>query len=506
MEKLLIINFGSQYSQLIVKQIQSLNVHVEIVDESDIEFVNINDYKALIISGGPSSVNLIDIEKWSFLKSLNKPILGICFGMQLIAHLFNGCVKTLKSGQYGEELIKVINTDSLIETNMNNSQVWMSHFDEVITLNAEFKITSKANGVISSFSNEEKKIFAMQFHPEVSHTTLGLKMIKNFVFNVAKMQKVDVKNDQIEEMINKIRKQVGNKKVVLGLSGGVDSTVCAKVLEKAIGSKLTCIFVNHGLMRKNEQNEVFEMFKNSQMNIRFVDYAQPTFDALKGVVDPEEKRKNIGKKFIEAFNREIFNIKDVEFLAQGTIFSDKIESSQDGAKTHLIKSHHNVGGLPQEMNLKLVEPLKMLFKDEVRNLGIKLGINPQFIWRHPFPGPGLGIRIIGEVTKQKVEILQNADYILINQLKKLGIYNQVAQAAAILTNTNSVGIGGDERTFEKVLAIRIVDSSNFMTANFSRIDINTLAQISKEITNYEKRINRVVYDITNKPPATIEWE
>ncbi len=507
---IVIIDFGSQYNQLIARRIRELGVYAEIVPyNTPIEDVLSTRPKGIILSGGPSSVNdknahLIDKK----IYETKIPVLGICYGMQLTTHLLGGKVVQGKIGEYGRsEFYK--ETDHILLKNIpEKSTVWMSHYDEVTQLPQGFKKLGSTKICIAAIANDEKKIYATQFHPEVAHTEFGTQIIKNFVIDICKADKNWNLSGYIENEIKKIKEIVGNQKVILGLSGGVDSSVTAMLIHQAIGDQQTCIFVDTGLLRKNEVETVMKTYaENYQMNIKKVDASEEFINALKGVKEPEEKRKIIGKKFIEVFNREAAKISDVGFLAQGTIYPDIIESkSAKGGPSATIKSHHNVGGLPEKMHLKLLEPLKELFKDEVRKLGVELGIPKKMIMRHPFPGPGLGIRILGEISKEKIKILQEADAIFIDELYKNNLYDQVNQAFVVLLPVKSVGVMGDERTYEYTVVIRSVNTTDFMTATWSRLPYHFLDWVSTRIINEVKGINRVVYDISSKPPATIEWE
>ena len=507
---IVILDFGSQYNQLIARRVREFGVFSEILPfDSDIkEILNLKP-KGIILSGGPSSVNadnanLIPKE----IYELGIPIFGICYGMQLTVHLIGGKVAKGSIGEYGKSTFFKDEEISILKEVPKSSTVWMSHFDEVEILPKGFKRIGHTSSCIAGIANEEKKIYATQFHPEVAHTEFGTQILKNFVFDICKCEKTWNLSGYIETSIQNIKQTVGNKKVILGLSGGVDSSVAAMLIHKAIGSQLTCIYVDIGLMRKNESAFVMQTYsEHFNMNIIHVDASEEFLSALKDVSDPETKRKIIGHKFIDVFNREAIKIKDVSFLAQGTIYPDVIESkSAKGGPSVTIKSHHNVGGLPEEMNLKLLEPLKELFKDEVRNLGLQLGIPKKMIMRHPFPGPGLGIRILGAVDEEKVKILQDADDIFIQELYKNDLYDKVSQAFVVLLPVKSVGVMGDERTYEYTAVIRSANTTDFMTATWSRLPYDFLDLVSTRIINEVKGINRVTYDISSKPPATIEWE
>ncbi|NPA44308.1 MAG: glutamine-hydrolyzing GMP synthase [Chlorobi bacterium] len=507
---IVILDFGSQYNQLIARRIREFGVYSEILPfNSDIEEITKLMPKGIILSGGPSSVNASDANLITKeIYELGIPIFGICYGMQLTVHLLGGKVAKGNIGEYGKSTFFKDKNVRLLKDVPKSSTVWMSHFDEVEILPNGFEEIGHTSTCIAGIANEEKKIYATQFHPEVAHTEFGTQIIKNFVFDICKCEKTWNLSDYIETSIKEIKETVGNKKVILGLSGGVDSSVAAMLIHKAIGNQLTCIFVDLGLMRKNEAKNVMQTYgEHYNMNIIHVDASKEFLSALKDVSDPETKRKIIGHKFIDVFNREAIKLKDVSFLAQGTIYPDVIESkSAKGGPSVTIKSHHNVGGLPEEMNLKLLEPLKELFKDEVRNLGLQLGIPRKMIMRHPFPGPGLGIRILGAVDEEKVKILQEADDIFIQELYKNNLYDKVSQAFVVLLPVKSVGVMGDERTYEYTAVIRSANTTDFMTATWSRLPYDFLDLVSTRIINEVKGINRVVYDISSKPPATIEWE
>jgi len=507
MDKIIVVDFGSQYNMLISRRIREMNVYCEVVSCNE-ELKFDKDIKGIILSGGPNSVydvNSPDIHKSIF--DLNVPILGICYGMQILIKSFGGKVVKGDVREYGKNKIKMINNSLLTDGLNETSIVWMSHSDHISQMPKAFNILATSDYAIAIIKHQEKGIYGVQFHPEVTHTIEGEKLLNNFVFNVCKAEANWSISDFISEKIAAIKSMVKDDTVILGLSGGVDSTVAAALLSKAINKQLICIFVDTGLLRKNEAVEViknYEVFKD--MTIKKVDASDEFFNALKGIVDPEEKRKIIGRVFFEVFESEKKKFKSAKFLAQGTIYPDVIESISVNGPSQTIKSHHNVGGMPKQETFSILEPLKELFKDEVRSVGIKLGLDETLVNRHPFPGPGLGIRIIGEVTKDRVKILQAADEIFINALRKNDLYNKVSQAFAVLLPVKTVGVMGDLRTYENVLAIRSVNSSDFMTAEFSRLPYDFLDEVSTEIINKVKGINRVVYDITSKPPGTIEWE
>lgn len=506
---IIILDFGSQYNQLIARRVREFGVYAEILPfNASIEDIKNHHPKGIILSGGPSSVfgedaHLVDKD----LFELGVPVLGICYGMQLTAHLLGGEVKKGIKGEYGKASLNIIESNQLLNGIPEKSTVWMSHFDEVYQVPEGFEVAGKSENVIASMANEERKIYAVQFHPEVSHTEFGTQLLQNFVFNICEAEKNWKLTNYIEEEIKRIKEKVGNQKVILGLSGGVDSSVAAVLIHKAIGDQLTCIFVDTGLLRKDEGMKVMQNYgKHFHMNIKMVDAREQFMSKLKGVSDPEEKRKIIGREFVEVFNAESMEIEDASFLAQGTIYPDVIESQSVKGPSATIKSHHNVGGLPDEMKLKLLEPLRELFKDEVRKVGVELGIPRELVYRHPFPGPGLGIRILGEVDEEKVKILQEADDIFIQELYKNNLYDEVSQAFVVLLPVKSVGVMGDERTYEYTAVVRSANTIDFMTATWSRLPYDFLETVSSRIINEVKGINRVAYDISSKPPATIEWE
>jgi GMP synthase (glutamine-hydrolysing) len=509
-DKVLIIDFGSQVTQLIARRIREFHVYCE-VKNPDITFDAIKQFapKAIILSGGPESVyekNAPSVDKRIF--DLDIPVLGICYGQQLICHLLGGKVASAQEREFGKAEIEVVDDETLLSGLPKKQIVWMSHGDKVEKLPAGFEIIAKTPSSYAAIENRAKKIFGLQFHPEVEHTHYGKNMIKNFVLKIAGCKQdwsmKDFKKDEIAE----IRKIVGDKKVICGLSGGVDSSVVAALINEAIGKQLTCIFVDHGCLRKGEGEQVKEIFaKKFQTNLVYVDASELFLSKLKGVSDPEQKRKIIGKTFIEVFDDEAAKIKDVTFLAQGTLYPDVIESSHPNkGASHTIKSHHNVGGLPENMKLKLLEPVRMLFKDEVRLLGTELGLPAHVVGRHPFPGPGLAIRIIGEVTPEKVKTLQEADAIYIEEIRKAGLYDKIWQAFSVLLPIKTVGVMGDARTYENVLALRAVTSIDGMTADVYHYESEFLCNVTNRIINEVRGINRVVYDFTSKPPGTIEWE
>jgi GMP synthase (glutamine-hydrolysing) len=507
-ETILILDFGSQYTQLIARRVRELNVYCEIHPYNDFPPIGLHT-KGIILSGSPFSVN----DKQAPIPDLSQissriPVLGVCYGAQLLALESGGEVSPSKIREYGRANLSFIDHGSDLMAGMTSgTQVWMSHGDTILKLPPHFKVISSTGDVeIAGFQVNDKPIYGIQFHPEVYHTTEGMVLLNNFVMNICGCSGSWTPESFIETTIENLKSKLGNDKVLLGLSGGVDSSVTAVLLDKAIGSNLNCIFVDNGLLRKNEFESVLDSYKHMGLNVIGVDARERFYKLLKGHSDPETKRKIIGNTFIEVFDEEAHKIMDVKWLAQGTIYPDVIESKSVKGPSATIKSHHNVGGLPDFMKLKIVEPLKALFKDEVRKIGKKLNMDSDLINRHPFPGPGLGIRILGVVTPEKVKTLQEADHIYIQALKTYGLYDSVWQAAAILLPIHSVGVMGDERTYENVIALRAVISTDGMTADWSQLPYDFLAKVSNDIINKVKGVNRVVYDISSKPPATIEWE
>ena len=507
--KVLILDFGSQVTQLIARRVRELNIYCEIHPYNS-EKYNFDDFKAVILSGSPHSVRGEKAPKvdLSTVKG-KKPLLGICYGAQYLAHFFGGEVGASNTREYGRANLSYINNESpLFDGIESGSQVWMSHSDTILNLPDSYKCVASTHDVVNAaYEIEGEQTFGIQFHPEVYHSKDGTQILKNFLVGVANIAQEWTPDNFVDATVAEIKEKVGNDKVVLGLSGGVDSTVAAVLLNKAIGENLYCIFVNNGLLRKDEFSSVLKQYEGMGLNVKGVDASQQFYDALAGQSDPEAKRKAIGKVFIDVFDQEAHLIEDVKWLAQGTIYPDVIESvSADGGPSATIKSHHNVGGLPDFMKLKIVEPLRMIFKDEVRRAGSSMGIDKNLLGRHPFPGPGLAIRILGDITPEKVTMLQEVDAIFINGLKEWGLYDKVWQAGAILLPVQSVGVMGDERTYEKAVALRAVESTDGMTADWVDLPYKFLQETSNKIINNVKGVNRVVYDISSKPPATIEWE
>jgi len=508
MEKILILDFGSQYTQLIARRVRELNIYCEIYPYNHYPDPDAT-VKGIILSGSPCSVkdsNAPQLDTAFFIGKL--PLLGICYGAQLLAYQHGGEVLASEVREYGRANLTYLDTKhTLFEGIPINTQVWMSHGDTIKRLPQGFeRIASTQHIEIAAFRALNEPIFGLQFHPEVYHSTDGTQILKNFLIGICGCSQSWTPHNFIETTIVELRQKIGNDRVVLGLSGGVDSSVAALLLHKAIGKNLFCIFVDNGLLRKNEYESVLASYQDLGLNVKGIDAKNLFYDALKGQTDPEKKRKSIGYIFIEVFDREARKLVDIKWLAQGTIYPDVIESVSVKGPSATIKSHHNVGGLPEKMNLQIVEPLRALFKDEVRRVGAELGLPLPILNRHPFPGPGLAIRILSDVTPEKVRILQEADAIFIDALKAHGLYEKVWQAGAILLPVKSVGVMGDERTYENTIALRAVNSTDGMTADWSRLPYDFLAEVSNRIINTVKGINRVVFDISSKPPATIEWE
>jgi len=515
-EKILILDFGSQYTQLIARSVREANVYCEIIPYNKKVEVT-TDLKGVILSGSPFSVNdanALDIDVQQL--SENLPVMGICYGAQLITKNFGGVVEKSDKREYGRSKLQISKEDDLLKGIKSETDVWMSHSDTIKKLPDNFIITASTPNIpVAAFSSKENlpsgsngkyPVFGLQFHPEVYHSAEGKKIIKNFLVNICHCSQSWTPAHFISDTVEDIRKKIRDKKVIMALSGGVDSTVAASLIHKAIGKNLFGIFVDNGVLRKDEFEQVLQSCKSIGLNIKGVDAKEYFYTKLAGKIDPEEKRKAIGNSFIEIFDREAHALDGIEFLGQGTIYPDVIESVSVHGPSVTIKSHHNVGGLPERMKLKLVEPLRSLFKDEVRKVGAELGLPYALLNRHPFPGPGLAIRILGEVTEERVQLLQKADAVFINNLKKSGLYATVWQAGAILLPVKSVGVMGDERTYEFTVALRAVTSVDGMTADWAHLPYEFLSDVSNEIINNIKGINRVVYDISSKPPATIEWE
>ena len=506
-EKILILDFGSQYTQLIARRVRELNIYCEIFPFNNIPKIT-DEYQGVILSGSPSSVHDKNPPKVDFTLFNNIPVLGICYGAQLIANVNNCVVTKSKIREYGRAKLSYVNSESLLMKGVElDSDVWMSHGDSITKITDSFQILASTKDVkITSYKLKHKNYYGLQFHPEVTHSAFGGKILSNFAVKICGCSQSWNPKRFVDFTIQRVRDKVKDDKVILGLSGGVDSSVAAMLIHKAIGKNLFCVFVDNGLLRKNEFTDVLSSYKNLGLNVIGVDAKNLFYNGLVGKVDPEDKRKSIGKNFIQVFEKEAKNIGDIKWLAQGTIYPDIIESVSVNGPSATIKSHHNVGGLPEKMDLKIIEPLNLLFKDEVRRVGDQLNIPKNILNRHPFPGPGLGIRILGEVTEEKVNLLQDADDIFISSLKKNELYDQVWQAATILLPVKSVGVMGDERTYEYTTVLRAVTSLDGMTADWSRLPDEFLAEVSNNIINKVKGINRVVYDISSKPPATIEWE
>lgn len=504
----LILDFGSQYTQLIARRVRELNIYCEIHPYNHLP-ADLTLFKAVILSGSPFSVRAADAPHPDLSALRGKvPLLGVCYGAQYLAHFNGGLVAPSDTREYGRANLSEIKAEELFFEGIDKgSQVWMSHSDTIKKLpEGAVKLASTSDVENAAYRINGEQTFGIQFHPEVYHSKQGKQILENFLVKIAGVPQNWTPDNFVDMTVEYLKEKVGNEKVVLGLSGGVDSTVAAVLLNKAIGKNLYCVFVNNGLLRKNEFAGVLSQYEGMGLNVIGVDASARFLDALKGVDDPELKRKTIGRVFIEVFDDEAHKLKDITWLAQGTIYPDVIESISVKGPSATIKSHHNVGGLPDFMKLKVIEPLKMLFKDEVRRVGASMGIDPELLGRHPFPGPGLAIRILGDITEEKVRMLQEVDAIFINGLKSAGLYDTVWQAGAILLPVNSVGVMGDERTYEKCVALRAVESTDGMTADWVHLPYDFLQKVSNEIINRVKGVNRVVYDISSKPPATIEWE
>ena len=506
-EQILIIDYGSQYTQLIARRVRELNIYCEIHPYNHLPEIK-ESVKGIILSGSPHSCTEEDAPEADLdVMNLNVPVLGLCYGAQYLVNKNGGRVAKSEHREYGRAKIDVIEESVLLQDIDNHSQVWMSHGDTILEMPSNTKVIAKTETIpVAAYRFTKKEVYALQFHPEVSHSTEGLKILKNFSHGICGCLGAWTPAHFVTESVDHFKALIGNDKVIMGLSGGVDSSVAAFILHRAIGDNLVGIFVNNGVLRKDEYDEVLEAYKDLGLNVKGVDASEMFISRLAGVEDPEHKRKVIGNTFIEVFDKEAAKISDAKWLGQGTIYPDVIESVSVKGPSATIKSHHNVGGLPDDMELKLAEPLRLLFKDEVRRIGTELGVPKLILDRHPFPGPGLAIRIIGEVNEETVRILQEADAIFINEMKEQGFYNKIWQAGAIFLPVQSVGVMGDERTYENVIALRAVTSLDGMTADWADLPHHFLATVSNKIINQVKGINRVVYDISSKPPATIEWE
>ena len=507
-EKILILDFGSQYTQLIARRVREMNVYCEIHPFNRIPAIG-DDVKGVILSGSPYSVRDENAPQPDLSSIKGRlPLLGVCYGAQYLAQAYGGEVAPAPSREYGRAMLTVSDgKDELLVGLPSPTQVWMSHGDTIVGLPDGYRTIASTEDVANAaFRVDGERTWGIQFHPEVYHSTDGMHLLRNFVVGICGCSQSWTSESFVESTVRSLQEQLGSDKVVLGLSGGVDSTVAAVLLHRAIGKNLYCIFVDSGLLRKNEFDEVMESYRGMGLNVKGLKAHKKFFDDLKGVEEPEKKRKIIGRDFVEVFNDEAQRIEDVRWLAQGTIYPDVIESVSVNGPSCTIKSHHNVGGLPEKMNLKVVEPLRLLFKDEVRRVGRALGIDDRILGRHPFPGPGLAIRVLGEVTNERVAILQEVDRIFIDALRREGLYDGVWQAGAILLPVKSVGVMGDERTYESCVALRAVSSVDGMTADWVHLPYEFLANVSNDIINKVKGVNRVVYDISSKPPATIEWE
>ncbi len=511
-EKILILDFGSQYTQLIARRVRELNTYCEIVPYNKVPPLD-DTIKGIILSGSPYSVNKEDTLKIDLDAIVGqRPVLGICYGAQLIAAHYGGTVTRSGRREYGKAKLHLVHQGAqLFQSVGADSQVWMSHGDQIEKIPPQFELLAGTESVeVAAFSSKNgafgAPVYCLQFHPEVTHSLEGLSILKNFVKDIAGCRGEWTPAHFVKEKVAELKKTVGNERVLMGLSGGVDSTVAAELLHRSIGDRLICFFVDHGLLRKNEYEEVLASYRQMGLNVVGIKARELFYKELEGIADPEKKRKTIGRVFIEVFEEEAQKLANISWLGQGTIYPDVIESVSVHGPSVAIKSHHNVGGLPDILKLKIIEPLRMLFKDEVRRVGSELGLPQKILGRHPFPGPGLGVRILGDITPEKVQILQEADAIFIQNLKKYGLYDQVWQAAAILLPIYTVGVMGDERTYERTIALRAVNSTDGMTAEWSRLPHDFLATVSNEIVNTVKGVNRVVYDISTKPPSTIEWE
>ena len=509
-QTVLVLDFGSQYTQLIARRVRENRVY-SVVHPFDYPPAKIRELapKAIIFSGGPQSVYAESAPICSReVFELGIPILGICYGMQLTAYLLDGKVEAVLEREYGRAEIDVTADSRLLANTPKHQRVWASHGDSILAAPPGFNVmASSSSAPIAAFQNEERQCFGIQFHPEVTHTEAGTQILRNFLFDIVGCKPTWDLGDYRRRKVEEIRQQVGDRKAIAAVSGGVDSTVAALLVAEAIGDQLTAVFVDNGVLRKNEAVQVASRLSD-RLGLHFIaiDARERFYDKLASIEDPETKRKRIGNEFIAVFEEEAKKIPNVEFLVQGTLYPDVIESVSIKGPSAVIKTHHNVGGLPEKMGLKLVEPVRELFKDEVRQLGIELGLEEEFVWRHPFPGPGLAVRILGEVNADRVEILQNADEIVIDEIRRAGLYRDIAQAFAVLLPVRSVGVMGDERTYENVLAVRAVSTTDFMTADWYRMPHDLLDRMARRIVNEVRGVNRVVYDVSSKPPSTIEWE
>ncbi|MCI0449641.1 MAG: glutamine-hydrolyzing GMP synthase [Chlorobi bacterium] len=508
-DKIIIIDFGSQYTKLIARKVRECRVYSEVVPcTRDLSYLSKDiSIKGIILSGGPQSVYFKNAPQLGkLILDLNLPILGICYGLQLLSHYFKGKVTGGKTREYGKTKINRVKDSRLFKDVNKNLTVWMSHGDYIKSLPNEFYVTSRSeNKLISSFESKKSRIYGVQFHPEVNHTEQGTKIIKNYLFEICKVKHRWQVGSFIDEKVYEIREKVEDEKAICALSGGVDSTVSAYLVNKAIGKNLLCVHIDNGLMRKNESRSIVKYF-SKKLNLKFIDASDIFLRRLRGIDDPEKKRKIVGKTFIDVFQQFAKRQGKIKYLIQGTLYPDVVESSSFQGPSVTIKTHHNVGGLPKSLHMKLIEPFRELFKDEVRQIGKMLKIPNEILSRHPFPGPGLAVRVLGEVTKEKLELLREADYIYISNLHKYGLYNKIWQAFCVLLPVSTVGVMGDRRTYERVLALRAVESVDGMTANWFHMPHKAVEEISTNITNNVKGINRVVYDVSNKPPSTIEWE
>ncbi len=507
----LILDFGSQYTQLIARRVRENNVYSEILPSNvSLNLILSKNPKAIILSGGPASVFSQDAPIFDReILNINIPILGICYGLQLLVHHSGGTVDSTGEGEYGFATIKTVTKKGITKNMTRSSKVWMSHMDQVTIVPDDWEVVAySSNNIVAAMASNDHLRFATQFHPEVSHTEEGHILLDNFLFNISECEKNWTADNFVNEEIVSLKNKIGNDRILVGVSGGVDSTVVASLINKAVGDKCFAVLIDHGLLRKNEAKDCVNALKQGLgMNIHLYDESELFFSRLKGIKDPEQKRKIIGDQFIKSFDRIASEVGKFKFLGQGTLYPDIIESGISAGKSaHVIKSHHNVGGLPEKMNFDLIEPLKDLFKDEVREVGSELNIPDDLTKRHPFPGPGLGVRIIGEITKKRVSILQDADEIFINLLKEEKEYDNIWQAFAVLIPVKTVGVMGDQRTYENLIALRAVTSLDGMTADWYRMPSEVLSKISNKIVNNVSGVNRVVYDITSKPPGTIEWE